>query len=1001
MHAHSGRARCSHRLASGCAQIARTAVLVLRRAHRAGHRRRLSAPDHGLSRRRRSRLRARQSRPALVRLADASARRAARAYGPYSVAAVAAQGRRPDSGRRSRPSIPTRRASPSGAPSRVTTDIRHGGGEGAIAQGSRDYASLKQWIDGGYTQQRRAGARRRNEPRPCVFARAGPRPRHRSHDAPPNDPTSFERSSRERAAGAGRAAAPARAVTATRIADLYLSCGDDEPSSAGTTRSRCATSTSRRSDLRAAAPPARACAPAASFHEGGDIFGDTEDPDYRKILAWANDIGQARARSCSQFSEADEKACASSPIACSRLLVRKGCMFLGCHSPAMFHDLRLRGGCARRLLRGRDAPQLRDVARDAGARIARPEHSRLIAKNLCPPSARWPRRAAPRRRVVRRLRRLCATPHARVRSTSARASTPTRGDLNEVPAYCVLARWHAIERAAGDRARRARRAQPRRSASCSSRGPPGIGGRRRFDTFRPGADLVLADAPHGRQAARRARRDALAARRLRLARPRRRARAGGVVGRQARSRSPRARRRSAAAHVPDERDGSDARSGARSTPRGRARRHPVHDFDPAYAPDGRLVFASTRGNSRRLRRARSDAHAGCASRRTPTLFVFEPLTAACRQLTFLLDQELAAELHVRRPRDLQRRKARADFHQFAARRQNLDGGDYHPLFAQRPSIGFESATEIIELANRNFALVAAPSTPRTAAARSRSSIAPSAPTKTTAIRATTRISIRSPSPSRVRSAAPGRVSLAGRAAERTLSRRVRPKRQRSFARTSSLWPVRARPGSGATAAHAVAGRIQDRRRASPGLGARAARHFHARVPTRPTPTRASIRVKVMRSCTSPTCRCSATLLFANTRTGRPISRCGRGRRALRIATASVGGQRFRRGRTHGQRQIRRLLPGSALARAHVISRPTARCARACRRACRSCSGSRRRRQRADVRKKARRSAGPMRQREELQFYPGDTRISRFRVTCSMVCAPDATARSRVASSTLW
>src|SRR4029077_10244829 len=42
------------------------------------------------------------------------------------------------------------------------------------------------------------------------------------------------------------------------------------------------------------------------------------------------------------------------------------------------------------------------------------------------------------------------------------------------------------------------------------------------------------------------------------------------------------------------------------------------------------------------------------------------------------------------------------------RRQNLDGGDYHPLFAQRTSVGFESATEIVELANRNFALVAAP-----------------------------------------------------------------------------------------------------------------------------------------------------------------------------------------------------------------------------------------------------------------------------------------------------
>jgi hypothetical protein len=49
-----------------------------------------------------------------------------------------------------------------------------------------------------------------------------------------------------------------------------------------------------------------------------------------------------------------------------------------------------------------------------------------------------------------------------------------------------------------------------------------------------------------------------------------------------------------------------------------------------------------------------------------------------------------------------------EFHQLAGRRQNLDGGDYHPLFAQRPSVGFESMTEVVELATRNLAFVAGP-----------------------------------------------------------------------------------------------------------------------------------------------------------------------------------------------------------------------------------------------------------------------------------------------------
>ena len=90
------------------------------------------------------------------------------------------------------------------------------------------------------------------------------------------------------------------------------------------------------------------------------------------------------------------------------------------------------------------------------------------------------------------------------------------------------------------------------------------------------------------------------------------------------------------------------------------------------------------------------------------LFVFdrdgEP---RIRQLTFLLDQELAPSV-MRDGRVIFSAEKRArDFHQLATRRQNLDGGDYHPLFAQRPSIGFASASEVIELPNKNLAFVAA------------------------------------------------------------------------------------------------------------------------------------------------------------------------------------------------------------------------------------------------------------------------------------------------------
>ena len=48
-------------------------------------------------------------------------------------------------------------------------------------------------------------------------------------------------------------------------------------------------------------------------------------------------------------------------------------------------------------------------------------------------------------------------------------------------------------------------------------------------------------------------------------------------------------------------------------------------------------------------------------------------------------------------------KREPGFYQLALRRQNLDGGDYHPLYAQRGSIGYAQATYVVELADKDFA----------------------------------------------------------------------------------------------------------------------------------------------------------------------------------------------------------------------------------------------------------------------------------------------------------
>jgi hypothetical protein len=50
-------------------------------------------------------------------------------------------------------------------------------------------------------------------------------------------------------------------------------------------------------------------------------------------------------------------------------------------------------------------------------------------------------------------------------------------------------------------------------------------------------------------------------------------------------------------------------------------------------------------------------------------------------------------------------KRQPGFYQLAGRRMNLDGGDYHPLFGQRATIGFNQFTDVVELADKNLAAI--------------------------------------------------------------------------------------------------------------------------------------------------------------------------------------------------------------------------------------------------------------------------------------------------------
>lgn len=586
---------------------------------------------------------------------------------------------------------------------RVTTDVKHGGGEGAIAQGSRDYAALKQWLDRGYAADgvaRNFPGGNRGECTNGVSEIPGV-----DYGSAPSDAASYERFVErvhpvliDRCAGSS--------CHGAKTAELKLSCGDTDDE----LRSNYESVLRYLNEVAVSSELLRrplAASLGGVFHEGGDIFTSTDDVDYRVLRGFAEDVVERRPELLA-FTTDDEGlrffANRVQPV-----LVKKGCMFLGCHSPAMFHDLRLRGGA------GGDFSEFATRRNHKMSKLLlaleseNPNASRLIAKNVCPPESGG---YGIKHRGGALLEDFGGCGEADSNAALARCDgiDAEGGDLNEVPAYCVLARWQAIERELAIE-RGELTAEPAPQGVVFVARPLDVGGATSFDELRPGADLIWSDATVAAVGEANAGAISLGALRSLLA--------GCGFGSDVDVRGPAvswdATRIAFAARTSQSEplriyevrpDGSqcEPRAGIALTETAQ-NGILIHDFDPAYAPDGRMVFASTRGYV-------GGGLAGTGPTRTPArlepnanLFV-QDASGSVRQLTFLLDQELTPSFMADGRVIMTTEKRAEDFHQLAGRRINLDGGDYHPLFAQRPSIGFASATEIVELANRNLAFVA-------------------------------------------------------------------------------------------------------------------------------------------------------------------------------------------------------------------------------------------------------------------------------------------------------
>jgi hypothetical protein len=143
----------------------------------------------------------------------------------------------------------------------------------------------------------------------------------------------------------------------------------------------------------------------------------------------------------------------------------------------------------------------------------------------------------------------------------------------------------------------------------------------------------------------------------------------------------------------------------------------VHNFDPVFAPDGSVVFASTRAGSLTLYKYKPNSN---LYRVGPDLNFANP-----EQMTFLLNAEISPAFMQDGRVTMTTEKVANDmnapggvFYQLAGRRINWDLSDYHPLLAQRsqsdntfdktvlrPSVDYQQATEIREGLDRNFLII--------------------------------------------------------------------------------------------------------------------------------------------------------------------------------------------------------------------------------------------------------------------------------------------------------
>ncbi|MCA9599149.1 MAG: PD40 domain-containing protein [Myxococcales bacterium] len=430
------------------------------------------------------------------------------------------------------------------------------------------------------------------------------------------------------------------------------------------------------------------------YHPGGWVFSSSGETTYQKILSWA--AAKGGPTNIPTDAGFDFFAKRVQPM-----LVKRGCVLMGCHSSPVFNEFRPRAPGGGHFGIAATRHNYREVLKRVALESADPNAGRIVRKNL-PPGPGGP---GIRHRGGSLFAEQGGDP---ANCDLAQAET---GPLSEQSPYCVLVAWLAKERTA-----RMESVAPLSGIVYVRRAPvtqPEM--MQDWETYLPGADLRWIDAAMdatgdvttagndksllggcGLDAPTAdVRRPSVSwdGKKIAFA-----ARSAGSAPYQVYVMNADG---SACAPEPTINAAPTDTAGGAIDTKGEL----IHNFDPAFAPDGTLVFTSSRGNILPghlfpgPQRSAADP-----AKLNANLYALE--NGKIRQLTFLSNQEMYPGFKSNGQLLVTAEKRVPGFYQIAARRMNLDGGDYHPLYGQRAHFGYLQLSETAELLDQNLVGIA-------------------------------------------------------------------------------------------------------------------------------------------------------------------------------------------------------------------------------------------------------------------------------------------------------